>query len=195
MALMIAGLALFFGPHLFSAFRSRAQETDLRIRLGYGPYMGLYSLVAIAGLVLVIMGYGAMRPAPVLYTPPVWAAHLNYILILVALVMLAAAYAPKGHIARALKHPMLVAIKVWALGHLLANGELNSVILFGAFLAFAVTDRIAVKRRGDLGAGRVESPSLAGDAIAVIAGTAAYAAILFWLHPVLFGVSVWPPTA
>lgn len=195
MAMMLVGLAVFFGPHLFSAVRSRASGADLRQRLGYGPYMGLYSLVAIIGLTLIIMGYGSMRPALVLYNPPAWTAHLNYLLMLVALIMLAAAYVPKGHIAKALKHPMLAAVKVWALGHLLANGELNSVILFGAFLAYGVFDRIAVKRRGDLGAGAVTSPSLAGDALAIAIGTAAYAAILVWLHPVLFGVAIWPPVA
>ena len=195
MAMLIAGLVLFFGPHLFSAFRSRTAGSDLRERLGEGPYMGLYSLVALAGLVLIIWGYGAMRPAPVVYTPPVWAAHLNYLLMLVALIMLAAAYMPKGHMARTLKHPMLAAVKVWALGHLLANGELNGLILFGAFLAYGVIDRIAVKRRGDIGAGAVASPSLVGDVLAVAVGTAAYAAILLWLHPILFGAQVWPPTA
>ncbi len=195
MAMMVLGLVVFFGPHLFSAVRSRAAGADIRERLGYGPYMGLYSLVAIVGLGLIVLGYDAMRPAPVLYSPPAWTAHLNYILMWIALVMLVAAYAPKGHVAKALKHPMLAAVKVWALGHLLANGELNSVILFGAFLAYAVFDRIAAKRRGDLGAGAVASPSLTGDLLSVAIGTAAYAAILIWLHPVLFGVSVWPPTA
>ncbi len=195
MVMFIAGLVLFFGAHLFSAFRSRVAAGDLREQIGYGPYMGLYSLVAIAGLVLIVMGYGAMRPSVVLYQPPAWGAHLNYLLMLAALIILASAYLPTGYIARTLKHPMLVAIKIWALGHLLANGELNSVILFAAFLAYGVIDRIAVKRRGDAGAGAVARPSLAGDGAAVIVGTGAYIAILLLLHPALFGVAVWPPTA
>ena len=193
MAMFFAGIALFFVPHLFSAFRSREAGADLRRRLGQPVYMGLYSLVSLAGFVLIVMGYGAMRPAEVLYTAPTWGRHLNYVLMPVALIALVASQVPKGYIAKALKHPMLVAVKIWAVGHLLANGELNAVILFAAFLAYAVIDRIAAKRRGDIGAGAVAQPNVMGDVISIVVGLGATVAFILWLHPILFGVPVWPP--
>ena len=192
MTYLILGIILFFGPHLFSAFRSRAPGKDLRAKLGQGPYMGLYSLVSLAGFVLIVWGYGAARPAPVLYTPPTGLAHLNLALMLPAMILLAAAYLPTGRIKKAAKHPMLAAVKIWALGHLLANGELNSVILFGSFLAYGVIDRIALKKRGDIGPGPDAPVSAMGDIAAVVIGAGAYAAILFWLHPILFGMPALP---
>ena len=192
MLYLILGLVIFFGAHLFSAFRSRAPGKDLKVKLGYGPYMGLYSLVSIAGFVLIIWAFGAARPAPILYQPPVWMAHLNLVLMLPAMILLAAAYAPTGRIKKAVKHPMLAAVKIWALGHLLANGELNSVLLFGSFLAYGVIDRIALKKRGDIGPGPDAPVSAMGDAAALVIGTAAYGAILLWLHPILFGVAALP---
>ena len=193
MGLLLAGLALFFGAHLFTTFRSRAPGRDLREKLGYGPYMGLYSLVAGAGLVLIVLGYVAMRPAEVVYTPPTWGRHLNYILIPLALIALVSAYLPAGHIKNMMIHPMLVAVKLWAFGHLLANGDVASLLLFGSFLAYAVIDRIALKRRGDNGppAGTIASPM--ADIGAVVIGLALAAAIMLWLHPILFGVAIWPP--
>ncbi|MCI4645614.1 MAG: NnrU family protein, partial [Hyphomonadaceae bacterium] len=185
MTMLLAGLVLFFGAHLFSAFRSRAPGQDLRQKLGYGPYMGLYSLISIAGFVLLIMGYDAMRPAQVLYTPPVWGRHLNYILIPLALIALVTAYLPTGHIKKILKHPMLVAVKLWAFGHLLANGDVASVLLFGSFLAYAVIDRIAVKRRGDIGPRAETVASPLADLGAVVIGLGLAVAIIVWLHPIL----------
>ena len=192
MLYLILGLVIFFGAHLFSAFRSREPGKDLKVKLGRGPYMGLYSLVSIAGFVLIVWGFGAARPAPILYQPPVWMAHLNLVLMLPAMILLAAAYAPTGRIRKAVKHPMLAAVKIWALGHLLANGELNSVLLFGSFLAYGVIDRIALKKRGDTGPGPDAPVSAMGDLGAVVIGTAAYAVLLFWLHPIAFGVPALP---
>ena len=99
---------------------------------------------------------------------------------------------PAGHIKKTLKHPMLVAVKLWALGHLLANGELNSIILFGSFLAYGVIDRIAVKKRGDNGPPADLKPNVMGDVLSVVVGLGVYAAIAFWLHPILFGVPAMP---
>jgi uncharacterized membrane protein len=192
MVYLIAGLVIFMGTHLFSAVRSREPGKDLRKKMGEGPYMAAYSLVALAGFVLLVWGYGAARPAPVLYQPPAWLAHINLLLMLPAMILLVAAYAPAGRIKKAAKHPMLAAVKLWAFGHLLANGELNSVLLFGSFLAYAVLARIAAKRRGDNGPGPDAAISAQGDIIAIVAGTAAYAAFLFWLHPILFGVAALP---
>ena len=188
MIYMIAGLALFFGSHLYTTFRSRAPGRDLRARLGYGPYMGLYSLVAIAGIALIAVGYDAMRPAAIIWAPPVWTKHLNVTIQLLAFVILFAAYTPTGHIRKTLKHPMLVGVKLWSLGHLLANGELNSIILFGSFLAYAVIDRIMLKKRGDNG----PPADVTGDALAVVIGGGFWLVMLLWLHPVLFGVPALP---
>lgn len=192
MLYLIIGLVIFFGTHLFSAYRSRQVGKDIRAKMGQGPYMGLYSLVSIAGFALIVWGYGAARPAPILYMPPAWFAHINLVLMLFAMVFLAAAYMPTGNIKKAVKHPMLLAVKIWATGHLLANGELNSVLLFGSFLAYGVLDRIAVKKRGDNGPGPDVKANVMGDVGAVVVGLGAYAAIAHWLHPILFGVSAVP---
>ncbi|MBA3066969.1 MAG: NnrU family protein [Hyphomonas sp.] len=192
MTYLILGLVIFFGSHLFSAFRSREAGKDLREKIGYGPYMGLYSLVSAVGLGLIVWGFGAARPSQVLYAPPAGLAHVNLLLMVVALILLAAAYMPTGYIKKAVKHPMLAAVKVWAFGHLLANGELNSVLLFGCFLAYGVIDRIAVKKRGDNGPGPDAAVNVTGDIGAVVVGLGAYAAVAFYLHPVLFGVAAMP---
>lgn len=192
MTLYILGLAIFFGLHLYSALRSRAPEKDLRVRFGEGPYMGLYSIISLIGFVMIIYGFGATRGAGVLYVPPTWMAHINLVLTIPALILLVASQIPAGRIKKATKHPMLLAIKLWALGHLLANGELNSVLLFGSFLAYAIFDRIMVKRRGDNGPGPDAALHPVMDVISVIAGLGVWAAIAFWLHPILFGVVAVP---
>lgn len=194
MVWFIIGLVVFFGVHLFSAFRNRTAGHNLRESMGEPKFLGIFSLITLAGFILLIWGYGEARPGALLYTPPIWTRHLNYILMPIALILLVASYAPTGHIAKAAKHPMVLATKIWAVGHLLANGELTSVILFGSFLAYGVISRIAAKRRGDLGAGAVEAPSAMGDVLSIGIGLAASAAIILYLHPILFGVAVWPPT-
>lgn len=192
MTIFIAGLALFFGLHIFSAVRSRGAGSDLKVKLGYGPFMGLYSLISLIGFGLIIYGFGAARGAGILYSPPTWMAHINLVLTIPALILLVASQVPAGRIKKATKHPMLLAIKLWAFGHLLANGELNSVILFGSFLAYAVFDRIMVKRRGDTGPGPDTALNPMMDIVSIIVGIAAWAAIVLWLHPILFGVAVMP---
>ena len=192
MTILLIGLAVFFGLHIFSAVRSRDPDKDIKQKLGYGPYMGLYSLISIVGFVLIVYGFGAARGSGVLYTPPTGLAHINLVLTIPALILLVASQFPAGHIKKATKHPMLLAVKLWALGHLLANGELNSVILFGSFLAYAVFDRIMVKRRGDNGPGPDAALNPMMDVISVIVGLGAWAAIALWLHPILFGVYAVP---
>lgn len=190
MLYFILGLVIFFGAHLFTTFRSREPGKDVKAKLGYGPYMGLYSLVSIAGFVLICWGFGATRDAGSLYMAPSWGRHVNLALMLPSLILLVASQLPTGAIKKAVKHPMLVAVKLWAFGHLLANGELNSVILFGSFLAYAVIDRIAVKKRGDNGPARDAAASVMSDVGAVVIGGGLYVAILIWLHPILFGVAI-----
>lgn len=166
MILFVLGLILFFGAHAFTAF-ARRPRARLVEKLGPGPYKGLFSLVSIAGFALIIVGW-RYADASVLYATPPYMRHVTYLLMLIALILIVAAYAPAGRIAPAVKHPMLAAVKVWALAHLLVNGEVRSVLLFGAFLIFAAADRIAVKRRG----------------------AAAFLAILFYLHRYIAGVAL-----
>ena len=187
MLLLIAGLVLFIGVHLLTT--ARDTRAALMARFGEGPYKGLYSLVSALGLVLIVWGYGRYRSSgyiPV-WDPPSGLLPITLILMWFSFVALVATYAPAGKIKGPLRHPMLVGIKAWALAHLLVNGDLGSIILFGAFLAWAVVDRIAVKRRGDAGAPR--SGFTAGDAVSLIAGSAAYA-VMFWLHPWVIGVPI-----
>lgn len=185
MALFLAGLAIFFGSHLYTALARGPREALVK-KLGAGPYKGLYSLVSLAGFALIVVGWRG-ADAGIVYTPPEGGRHIAYLLTLFAFVMLAAAYAPKGKIAAAIKHPMLAGVKAWAFAHLLVNGELRSVILFGAFLAYGVIDRIAVKRRGDNG----PAPGpWRNDVIAVVAGVAAWLAVYLFLHPYIAGVAL-----
>ena len=192
MTLLVLGLALFLGIHSFATLRTA--RAGLIARLGEGPYKGLFSLVSAAGLVLIVVGYGAYRSAgyvPV-WEPPQGLRPVTLALNWLAFVALAAAYAPLGKIKSTLRHPMLVGVKAWALAHLLANGDLGSILLFGGLLAWAVYDRIALKRRGDHGArppGAAASGVTLGDVLALAVGTVAYAA-MFWLHPIAFGVPI-----
>lgn len=187
MAIFLLGLIIFFGAHLWTALARKGREA-LVAKFGAGPYKGIYSLVSIAGFVLIIVGW-PNADASVLYTPPAFSRHIAYLLVLVALILLAAAYLPKGKIAAAVKHPMLAAVKVWAFAHLLANGEVRSIILFGAFLAYAVVDRIAVKRRN---APTPAAGSAVNDLFAIAVGAFAWAAIYFQLHLYLAGVALRP---
>lgn len=190
MLLLLAGLVVFFGPHFYSTFRSRETGKSLASKLGYGPYMGLYSLVAIAGVALIAIGYGDTRSLGSLWYPPVWTRHLNILIQFIAYICVFAAYVPTGHIKKTLKHPMLVGVKLWTLGHLLANGEINSIILFGSFLAYAVIDRIALKKRGDNGPPADVRPNILGDVLAVVLSGAFWLAMVFGLHRILFGMPV-----
>lgn len=189
MTLFLAGLAIFFGLHIYSATRSRHAEYDLKKRLGYSVFMSGYSVISLIGFGLIIYGFGATRGAGVLYLPPVWMQHINLALMIPALILLIASQLPAGWIKKTTKHPMLLAVKLWAFGHLLANGELNSVMLFGSFFAYAVFDRIMVKRRGDLGPGPDVALDSKMDLISLGGGLATWALIAFWLHPILLGVA------
>jgi uncharacterized membrane protein len=188
MTTLLLGLLLFLGIHSISIVALGARER-LAARLGPWPWKALYAAIAIAGFVLIIRGYAAARLDPVvLYTPPTWLQHVALLLMLPVLPMLFAAYLP-GRIKARLSHPMLAATKLWAVAHLLANGTLADVVLFGAFLAWAVADRISMKRRPGTRALPGAPPSRWNDAIAVVLGLAAYAWLLVGGHLRLFGVS------
>jgi uncharacterized membrane protein len=185
MSLLVAGLVLFFGIHSISILAD-GWRNSTAARMGEGPWKGLFSLAAIAGFVLMAYGFGLARQDPVvLYSPAGWARFLAVILMIPVFPLLFAAYLP-GRLKALAKHPMLLAIKFWALAHLLANGNLGDVLLFGSFLAWAVADRISLKRR----VARPlpgPAPSLRNDLLAVIAGLAVYALFILWAHARLFG--------
>lgn len=185
MTIFVSGLIIFFGTHLFTPLMRSPREGLIR-RLGAGGYRGLYSLMSAVGLALIVVGWpGADRT--VLYVAPYWTVHIAYGLTLLAFVCLAAAYLPKGRIAAALKHPMLAGVKAWALAHLLVNGDVRSLLLFGGFLAYGVLDRIMVKRRG---APTPAPGPFRNDILAIMGGAAVWAAVYFWLHPYIAGVAL-----
>lgn len=190
MALLVVGLILFLGIHLLPALRGR--RADFVERLGAGGYKLFFTAVSLAGFALIIYGYGVAREAgsPLLYDPPIWARHLSLLLMVPVFVLLVATYLPTGHIKKRAKHPMILAVKIWALAHLIANGDVASVTLFAAFLAWGVIDRISLKRRGDLGGGAAATVQASSDAIALAVGLALYAGFVLWLHEWLIGVPV-----
>jgi uncharacterized membrane protein len=194
MTILILGLVVFVGAHSFTM--AREPRARAIARLGEGPYKGLYSLVSLIGLILIVWGFGEYRAAGYtqVWNPPVWTRHLAVLLIWPAFVAFAAAYLP-GRIRRALKHPMLAGLKIWALAHLLANGDLGSMLLFGALLAWAVAARISTKRRDEVldhGGPAAAPAGWRNDLLALAIGTALYLAFLLWLHPLLIGVPALP---
>jgi uncharacterized membrane protein len=187
LALEILGLVIFLGAHAFVSMRDR--RTAVVARIGKWPYLGLFSLVAILGLVLIGYGFAAYRAAgPImLWYPPAWTRHIVVALMWPASICVAAAYIP-GNIKRVLKHPMLVGVKTWAFAHLCANGDLGGIILFGSVLAWAVYDRITLKHRKDAGAPAIPLGGAKNDIIAILVGTIIYLALGFVFHPVVIGV-------
>ena len=186
MVSLIAGLVIFLGVHSIAIVAPGARAS-LRTRLGEGPWRGAYALVSLIGFVLIVYGFGLARQSPtVLYAPPSWMRHITFLFMLPVFPLILAAYLP-GRIKAAMKHPMLAAVKFWAFGHLLANGMLSDVLLFGGFLAWAVADRISLKRRPQ--AIRTAPPGRFNDLIAVVFGLALYVFFIAWAHIRLFGVS------
>lgn len=186
---LIAGLVLFFAAHAPAIARNLRDR--LRASLGMAGYRGAVSLVAIAGLALIVWGFGAYRDSGYIqiWDPPMWTRHLAFLITLPVFILLIAAYTP-GNIKARLGHPMLTAIKFWALAHLLANGDLGGMLLFGSFLAWAVMARIAAKRRGERAV--VANPSWVWDAVAVAGGVALWLLTLKYLHAALIGVPLLP---
>src|SRR5918998_6040241 len=194
MTILILGLIVFIGTHAFTM--ARAQRARAIALLGEGPYKGLYSLVSLIGLVLIVWGYGEYRAGGYVqvWTPPVWTRHLAIPLVWFSFVAFAAAYLP-GRIRRALKHPMLAGLKVWAFAHLLANGDLGSIVLFAPLLAWAVAARISTKWRDEVldHGGAVAAPARwREDILAVALGTPPLLLFLLWVHPLLIGVPALP---
>jgi uncharacterized membrane protein len=186
MSLLILGLVLFLGVHSISII-APDWRNRMAARLGDPLWKISYGVVAIVGFVLIIKGYGLARQSPViLYQPPIGLRHLVALLMLPVFPMFLATYLP-GRIKATLKHPTLVAVKLWAFSHLLANGTLADVVLFGSFLAWAVVDRISFKHREQRPLPG-PAPSMWNDVIAVVGGLVIYAVFVMWAHVRLFGV-------
>ncbi len=188
MMLLVLGIVVFIGIHLLPT------QPDLRsgliTRFGEGAYKVAFALLSFAGLALIVVGYHKLQlmpgKNPQLWVPPAGMRHLAAALMLPALILLAAAYIP-SRIRTAVKHPMLAAVKIWALAHLLANGDLGGMVLFASFLAWAVVDRISVKKRGAMGPLGAAKGGLGGDLAAILVGTVLYVVLILGGHYWLFG--------
>jgi len=182
LALLIIGLIAFIGIHVLVSLRQ--SRSALIGRIGEGPYRGIFSLVSVIGLGLIIYGFGRYRADGLIpvWSPPTFLRPIAEVLMWPAFVLVVAAYIP-GTIKAVLKHPMLAGIKLWAFAHLLANGDLGGIILFGSILGWAVYDRITLKRRIDAGGPRIPVGGLRNDLLAVVVGTLIYLAVGFVFHP------------
>ena len=188
MALLIAGLILFLGTHSVRIFADgwRGQMIG---QLGEKKWKGIISLLSIAGFVLLVLGYGSARMDTVtLWQPPLWGRHLAILLNLFSFILLVAAYVPRNMIKTRLGHPMIAGVKIWALAHLLANGTLADLLLFGSFLLWAVLD-FRTSRRRDRAAATIRAPGVVSNTLlTILLGTVLWAAFLLWLHAWLIGV-------
>jgi uncharacterized membrane protein len=188
LSILVLGLVIFLGTHLFVSFRD--PRANVIARVGLPAYRGLFAIVSIAGLVLIIWGYGQYRAHEwiQIWSPPAFMRHITIGLMLFAVIFVVAAFVP-SHIKTRLKHPMLAGVKTWALAHLLSNGDLGSILLFGTFLAWGVYARIAAKRRSDLGP--MTTPAgWTNDAIVVGLGIVVYLALGYAFHPAVIGAPV-----
>lgn len=188
MPILILGLVIFLGVHSIRIFAEDWRRRQIA-RIGEGRWKGLFALASVIGLVLIIIGFGEARVDPVLlYAPPAWLRHLNILFTLIAFLLVIAAYVPRNSFKAKIGHPMLAGVKIWAFGHLLAIGMLRDVVLFGAFLLWAIVDFV-VSRRRDRAAGVVyPAGSLRGNLITLAVGMIAWILVAFWLHRLLIGV-------
>ncbi|HXV30743.1 MAG TPA: NnrU family protein [Sinorhizobium sp.] len=190
MALLVLGIVVFLGIHLVRSFAPGLRAAVIK-RSGMGVWRAIHGIAALVGLALIAIGFDQARATTgMLYTPPVFMAHIALTLMLIACICLAAAFLPAGKIRVATRHPAILAIKIWALAHLLANGETASVLLFCAFLAWGVILRISMKKRWRAGEITYRAfVSYRYDAAAVALGAALYGVIVWKLHELVIGVS------
>jgi uncharacterized membrane protein len=183
---LVAGLILFLGGHSFRIFAPGSRDR-LVARLGEGPYKGIYTVASLAGFALIIWGFSrALAETGMVYAPPAGLRHVNFALMLPALILAVASLLPPGHIRCTARHPLLIGTALWAFAHLIVNGETAAVVLFGAFFAWAIVELLAQSWRPRVPTAR---PSTAYDIAAVLAGAALYGALVWRLHEWAFGVS------
>ncbi len=188
MSVLILGLVIFLGVH---SVRIVADDwrTQMVARMSLARWKMVFALIAIVGFVLICWGFGLARQQPtLLYVPPLWLKHVNSLLTLIAFVLVFAAKGPANHIRSAVGHPMVLGAAVWAFGHLLSTGFLHDVVLFGAFLVWAIADYAAARRRDRLAGTVYPRGTLKGDIGAVVIGVVAWVIFALWLHRVLIGV-------
>jgi uncharacterized membrane protein len=188
MLVLVLGLLIFLGSHSVRIVAEGWRKGTIT-RMGDGPWKGAYSLISLIGLMLIIWGYGLARQDPVVvWNPPVWTQHIAVTLNLIAAILFTAYLLPAGRIKARLGHPMLLSIKVWALAHLLANGTLADILLFGSFLVWAVADFAANKRRDRAqGTVRVAGP-VRNDILVLVVGVVIWGALVWRLHEWIVGV-------
>lgn len=188
MAVLILGLALFLGVHSIRIVAD-GWRTATIARIGEKPWKGIYTLASLAGFALVIWGFGIARRNPVyLWESPMAMRHIAGVVMLVAFILLVATYVPRNAIKARLHHPMVLSVKAWALAHLLANGNLADVVLFGSFLVWAAFSFSAARRRDRVAGTVYPAGTASGTAITVVVGIVAWALFAFWAHGLLFGV-------
>lgn len=188
MTLLILGLALFLGTHSIRIIADGWRSAQIA-RIGPHAWKLGYTVVSLTGFLLLLWGYGIARQAPLeLWSPPTAMRHIAGLLTLVAFVLLAAAYVPKNGIKAKLHHPMVLSVKVWAAAHLLANGTLADLLLFGSFLIWAVLSFRVARRRDRVGSVSYPAATLSGTLATIVAGGVAWMLFAFWLHSWLFGV-------
>jgi uncharacterized membrane protein len=189
MTQLLLGLLIFLGIHSVRIYADGFRKRTIA-KIGEGGWKGLYAVVSIAGFVLIVWGFGLARQQPtVLYVPPMALRHANALFTLIAFVLVAAAYVPRNHIKAAVGHPMLAGTKIWAFGHLLAIGFLHDVVLFGAFLIWAVLLFVVSRRRDRQNGVVYPRGGLIGDVVTVVIGLAAWAGFAFWAHLHWIGVN------
>ena len=189
MPILILGLLIFLGIHSLRIF-ANDWRSRLVARLGAKRWKGLFALVSLIGFVLICWGFGLARQQPVLlYVPPPWMRHLNALFTLIAFLLFFAARVPRNHFKAKLGHPQVLAVKVWAFGHLLATGMLHDVVLFGAFLLWAIVLFAVSRRRDRLTGTTYPEGTVRGDALTVLIGVVAWVVFACWLHLWLIGVN------
>lgn len=188
MTILILGLVIFLSTHSIRIFADD-WRTVQRTRFGEGPWKLGYSLAALIGLGLIIWGFGMATHEPiVVWVPPTAMRHIAALLMVISFVLVAATYVPHNGIKAGLHHPMILGVKIWAFAHLLANGTLANLILFGSFLVWAVFSFRAARKR-DLAAGtQFPAGTFSGTVATVTMGTGSWALFAFWLHGLLFSV-------
>ena len=189
MTILVLGLVLFIGAHVFVTLR--APRAAIIARIGEWPYKAIMGLVSLVGIILIGYGFGQYRATGgvEVWHPPHWTYYITQILMWPASICVVAAYS-RGNIWRRLKHPMLVGVKTFAVAHLIANGDLGSIVLFGSILAWAVYDRITLKRRSDPGAPPIPVGGQRNDTIALVVGTLLYLVLGLVFHPLVVGIPV-----
>jgi uncharacterized membrane protein len=189
LAILVAGLVVFIGAHVFVTMR--AQRAAVIARIGEWPYRGLLALASVIGLILIGYGFGEYRATDWIdvWYPPRWTYYITQFLMWPASIFVVAAYI-RGNIWRTLKHPMLVGVKTWAVAHLISNGDLGSILLFGSFLLWAGYDRMTLKHRADAGAPTIPAGGHRNDIIALVVGTVLYVVLGLVFHPLVVGRAV-----